>query len=323
MKQIIFIVTCVLCAIDGGAFADSVQARPLTIVGRSDATVTTPYFSLGDIAAITSSRIIDDEAVIGLKKIRIDASPAPGKTSALPAMTVIEKLRDAGVDLNNVGYTFPRMIVVRRASRALGLDEIKGAIDSFVRLSKQDVEVKDITLPQDLQVAPGDLTLSAIAARPSTTGQMTYSLEAKINGENPRHFDVNASVNEWRDVPIAKRALGKGELIRTDDLTRARLNISALPRDALLVDEQVVGLEVHSPIGFGEPFRKNSLNIPPLVAKGSRVTMVVKNGILEVTAKGVSLDEGIAGDSIRIQNDSSKKVIVGKIVGEGLVEVLP
>ena len=53
----------------------------------------------------------------------------------------------------------------------------------------------------------------------------------------------------------------------------------------------------------------------------SRVTMTVKMGDLKVQADGLAVESGKVGQSIRVENLDSKKVVVGVVVGPRAVEI--
>jgi hypothetical protein len=69
-----------------------VNKTAVTVLGRQSAVVSTSSIRLSDIAEVSSASINDDEAIVALKKITIDSSPAPGKRSTLAASHVLDKL---------------------------------------------------------------------------------------------------------------------------------------------------------------------------------------------------------------------------------------
>ncbi len=306
------------------AFAELERGdRSIQVVGRKEVVVTTATVSLGDIAQISSPRMIDDEAVIGLKKIPLDKAPAPGDVLTLSAAGILEKMRDSGVDLNGVGYAIPRIIKVSRASRTITLDEVKGAIDEFIKSSGKDVVVKDVSLPEQVHLIPGITKIKAIAFPSAVPGKMTFGLAAHVPGATDVRFNVDATVDEWREVPVARRPLSRGEVVGSEDVMMARLNMAAVPKDAALSDDKVVGLAINASLGSGEFFRRDKLLTPMVIEAGARVTMMYRSKNFEATAKGTALEGGSVGQEIKVRNETSKKIIAGKVVEAGLIEVIP
>ena len=58
-----------------------------------------------------------------------------------------------------------------------------------------------------------------------------------------------------------------------------------------------------------------------MVEMGAMVTLVYRSGGIEATASGVAIESGAQGDEIRVRNDSSRKIILGKVLEPGMVGV--
>lgn len=318
----LFCAALVLIAIE----AQAESARPtrnLKVVGRSSVTVTTPTVRLGDLAEVSSTSLSDDDAVIGLQKIFIENSPAPGRDVTISASSIIEKLTAEGVDLGKVSYVFPRVLTVKRAARLVTKDEVRIAIETALHLAGMDAALKDVRYKEDRFVSPGASSIEAIPLTSSIPGIRPFSVKVAVDGGEQQVFDVNAAVDEWGMLPVARRGVPRGDLIQADDVAMARVNLGAIPVDALHDDGDVVGLSATKDILTGEVFRKDKLAIPPLVVAGAKVTMMYKSGIFEASASGIALESGIRGQEIKIRNDSSKKIIAGVVLEPGLVGVKP
>jgi flagella basal body P-ring formation protein FlgA len=142
-------------------------------------------------------------------------------------------------------------------------------------------------------------------------------------GQKVAAFDVQASLEEWREMPVAKRPLPKGSVVGPDDFMMARMNMNALPRDVAKNESGVVGLKLSQEIAPGEVFRRQHLMIPPLVEAGQRVSLMYRSKLLEASAVGIALQQGAQGDVITVKNENSKKVVSGVVTEAGVVEVRP
>jgi len=132
---------------------------------------------------------------------------------------------------------------------------------------------------------------------------------------------LKATMDEWKLVPVATRPLAKGAVIAASDVELTRVSSTLAGRDLVENIGDVVGRAVSRNLGQGEVFRMGALSIPPVVTAGSRVTLKFRQGGLEATATGTAMDSGQVGQEIRVRNDSSKKVVPGKVVEPGLVSV--
>jgi hypothetical protein len=111
--------------------------RRISIRGREAVVITGADIKLGDIAEITSDTLRDDESVIGLKKISIDKSPVAGEKVTISASRVLERIRAEGVNLDQVGYVFPRIIQVQRAGRQLIETEVRHVLEQHQQRGRQ------------------------------------------------------------------------------------------------------------------------------------------------------------------------------------------
>ena len=302
---------------------DEAVSNQIKIVGRAEVTVTGDTVRLEDIADVSSPNIADDESIIALKKLDIAPSPAPGQGIVVQAMSVLDRLHAAQVDLQHIGYTFPRTMTITRAGRVVSAEEVRAAIDGALLKAKREATIKQVIYNDPQQVLPGVATIEAQELFSTVGGQLPFMITVKVPGAADTRFRVSAVVDEYREVPVATRPLLRGSVVGPDDVVMARLSTSYIPKDASLQIGSIVGQALSSNIAFGEVFSRGKLEIPPLITAGSKVTMVVKTALLEATASGIAIESGAEGEDIKVRNEASKKIVIGKVVEAGLVNVTP
>ena len=85
---------------------------------------------------------------------------------------------------------------------------------------------------------------------------------------------------------------------------------------------QAVGRTSRRPLPQGKPVPLEFLSEPPAAEKGRTVLIVVRRGGLVATAKGVLLDDGIAGAVVRVRRADDKKVVLrARVLDSETVEV--
>ena len=310
------LLSCYLPSLNAQAFQ-----RTVRVEGRQTAVVSTSMVRLSDIAEVSSALITDDETVIALKKIEITKSPTPGEETTLPAAKILERLREEKVNLDEITYVLPRIITIKRASRALTAEELQAAIVEFFADSGRDVVVKSVDYQGDKQVLPGTTEIELKPFNTIKPQEIGFTVYAKSGEEVTQRFNTKALIDEWLEIPVAKRSLGRGSQIGPDDFTMARLNLGSLPSDVAREYDEVVGLSASSEIAPGEIFRKNKLTIPPVIEQGSKVTLLYKKGALEARATGTALENGGNGEEIKVRNENSRRIVSGKVLEAGLVGV--
>lgn len=308
--------------ISGSVMAEAPKASSATIrvQGRADAIVTDKTIRLGDVAQIDSPNVQDDEAIIHLKKISLGDSPKVGESVTLEGTSVLERLREEGVRLDSIRYSLPRQIAVTRAFREVKMDELERALHAFLSKGEKNVEVKQIVMDRPIRVPTDSLGLEVVALQTTNPGHMGIDYKS-IAGSDEVRFQLRALADEWRLMPVASRPLAKGAMVSGEDVKLVKVNGTSVGRDTMENLGDIVGRSLTKDIGQGEMFKAAAVVIPPVISAGSRVTVVFRHNRLEVTATGTALDNGGLGEEIRVRNESSKKVVTGKVLERGLVLV--
>jgi flagella basal body P-ring formation protein FlgA len=74
-------------------------------------------------------------------------------------------------------------------------------------------------------------------------------------------------------------------------------------------------------VRHGYPFDRLAVELPPIIRRGELVTIFVRKGPLLVTAKGMARHDAIQGAMVKVLNRNSKKEILCRADGPGLVQV--
>ncbi len=126
----------------------------------------------------------------------------------------------------------------------------------------------------------------------------------------------------YRYIPVAARAVQRGEQLNASHLADNLVNISSIRQGYALTDEDIVGKEAKRNIGQGEPFKSNSLDAPTAIKRGESVTLQAQAGSIKVLSSGVALADGRVGQKIRVRNSSSERIVTGIVLNQGLVQTL-
>lgn len=83
----------------------------------------------------------------------------------------------------------------------------------------------------------------------------------------------------------------------------------------------IVGLEAQITIYAGRPIRLGDVGPAALIDRNELVTLRFRTGALVIETEGRALDRGAQGVGVRVMNNSSRNVVVGRVIAPGLVEV--
>ena len=310
-----------LCATASVCVAESTDVRPRLIVAPF-ATVKGGEIHVGDIAKIVSPSPAFEKLVSDLKAVSLGDSPPPRGKRGIPGAKVLSTIEAAGIPSDALGYSIPQMVTVEREGRVLATDEVLDEVRGL--LSKEanfDLQVREISW-EHAQILPSGAARFAVErlGEPSA-GKLPIRVTVFVDDVPASRFVATAVVDDWREVPVLNRTLERGMLIAPEDVEVVRLNLFKQPADVSSDVEEVVGKRVKSRINAGETVRKSGVDIPPLIPQGKRVTMLYRGGGISATASGVAVDAGLKGGTIRVRNESSKRVVRAKILTEEEVEV--
>ncbi|MEX2649294.1 MAG: flagellar basal body P-ring formation chaperone FlgA [Alphaproteobacteria bacterium] len=122
-------------------------------------------------------------------------------------------------------------------------------------------------------------------------------------------------------VPVLAEALGLGEVIDAEDVVWVELPFGKVPRNAILDASGLIGMTPKRLIRPGQPVRDGDVVPPVIVKRNGVVVMVFERAGLLLTAKGKALENGAAGEVIRVENLWSGIVVQALVLPDGVVEV--
>ncbi len=132
---------------------------------------------------------------------------------------------------------------------------------------------------------------------------------------------VQSEVVRFGYVMVAKRALHRGEIISQEDIEPRRASLGLIRGGYITKTENILDWEARKNIAIGKIVSPNAIRRPLLVKRGDVVVIIVKSKTLEVKMSGIAKSSGAKGETIRVINRSSKKVVEGVVIKAGVVQV--
>jgi len=293
------------------AFVSTALAAPVL---RSRPVVDGETITLADILTETG----DAGAVV------VAAAPRPGRR----AMISISRLR-AIARANGVPWK-PRVgtgrITVRRASVAVTEVEVADRIAQTLANdepgSRYRVELGTRSLRVDLPIdSPTTIDILTLdldrrrgrfRARIAIAAGTPYAIQATVVGR------ATAMV----DIPVLRHRLARDAVIGADDIEWIDYRRDRLPSAVITAAEDLVGRGQRRGLRPGRPIRASDLRAPLLVDKGSQVLMTYRTSFMVLSVVGRALDEGGAGETVRVLNLTSNRVVEATVAGSSRVTVL-
>ena len=216
--------------------------------------------------------------------------------------------------------------VIERASIVIETQRIEdAAIDALRRRGVDgrlslvlDNPVMRIHLPTE---AESSLLVVGLKHNPKS-GRFTAHLIAPAEGTPLARFTISGRAVELIEVPVLRRRMVPGEVIRESDISWRDVRKDRIARNVVLDPANMVGKSPRRPVRADDPVLSNELRQPILVAKNSLVTIRLQTARMVLTARGRAMEPGARSDVIRVMNIKSNQIISASVAGPGTVEVI-
>lgn len=121
---------------------------------------------------------------------------------------------------------------------------------------------------------------------------------------------------------VVREAVAAGQPLQAGMLALAGQDLAAVP-DLLLAVADAEGRTARRSLRPGQPLRRSLLQAPVAVRRGQPVRIVGTGSGFQVAVAGTALEDGAAGDTVRIRNASTGRATTATVLGPGLVGLQP
>jgi flagella basal body P-ring formation protein FlgA len=211
------------------------------------------------------------------------------------------------------------------AERTITQNDVRHSIDQYLETAESRLQHVDYTFQPFAEIdaftlPEGRLQVDVLPAVKGIAGSRHFTVIYRVDGRTVKSVTVRGKLLVQSDVVVAQRALKRGTLVGAGDVSLERLDVSRI-REPIFSLDQAVGKLVVRNVRVGQAVEQKNIEMPPVVAKGGFVKIVARRGTMLLTAVGIALEDGKMGDVIRVQNNSSKKIVMAQVVGPDQVEV--
>lgn len=140
------------------------------------------------------------------------------------------------------------------------------------------------------------------------------------SGTSPWTIYIPAKAKAMNDVVVLRRLVTRDTPISGDDIGLESREIEATG-EYIQDPTQVVGKLAKRPLAANTVLTPSMLSAPRLVRRGQEVVLVATMPGMDVRVQGIALDEGGAGDRIKVRNVSSNRVVEATVIQAGIAQV--
>lgn len=295
------------------------RLQPEAVVGAAEV-------RLGDVAALEG----DPALVARLREVRLGPAPAPGLGHYLTTDHVALRLRQHRIDPAAVRLAGAERVKVTRAVQTLSGEALVEAAVAAARERLDEVEgrgpyaFEPVARPPDLRVGTGAVELVARVQDPSPPYHfVAVSVAVMVDGDETQVVPVALRVARMVPVVVAAQPLAPRTPLALADFRLETRPSTSVPAGALSAIDRVADLELLRPLRPGEVVTERDLRPRMVVKRGDAVTLVLEGQGFRITTTGQAVEDAKRGDLVRVLNPSSKREVVGRVEGAGLVRVRP
>ena len=223
--------------------------------------------------------------------------------------------------MNFAPRVFANQIIPGGQLAAMANSEIETLLASRGESRRHEITLQhplaDFSVPNGII----DIKISIPSAMVNYTGVTPVKARISVGGKMYRDVNFVVLVRVFDFVFVANHDLRIETPVTESDFRMEEVAIDGRTEYTKDIQE-IVGLVPHRFIRAGTPITANYFQQPVAVASGQPVKIIVRYNGIEASAKGIALTRGRIGETIKVKNDSSQKIVSAKVIDAGTVEVV-
>lgn len=149
------------------------------------------------------------------------------------------------------------------------------------------------------------------------------NLTVKVSCEAPVRWSLRVPVKLqiFQSVVVASMPIQRDQVLTGKELHLNKQDINQLSEGYFQTEEELIGLSCVKSIQPGAVIKRHMVKQPLMVRRGETVKIVISSPGFNLEASGVAQADGACGDTIRVKNTRSNKMLDAKIKSSGVVSI--
>ena len=153
-------------------------------------------------------------------------------------------------------------------------------------------------------------------------GRVAMEIAVRVNNIPVRTVRVCGRVEAYRNIICAARDIRRGDIIRASSIAISRMPVSKIRNQVFDRPENLMGMAVKHSVSAGQIITGNMVTPPVLIKRGAKVIILAHAPCITVRVPGRAVEQGAAGDFIRVRNLQSRKEILARVRDSRTVTVM-
>jgi flagella basal body P-ring formation protein FlgA len=358
IRSIRYALVGAVCTTGGMALPAIGQDRPLKepaarIELRPQVTVEQTIVTLGAVADISSR---DPQLRQRLMDLPLGRSPPAGEPVTLGRETLMRWIRARiGIDATQIAWSGAAAANVLPVTRTVAGERIAHVAQDQLQMALAQNSLRgEINLlqgPQDITVPDGKVELKARShAVLETTGtaltagsllarRQSVWVDIWVDGNFIRTVPVGFNVSAYAPAYVALQDLAAGIVFDPEHVDQEQLAVKEVEWSGRLAEpikpipdnpfgspaspprKRHAALKLRRPVAAGHAVTKTDVVAAPLVAQGDYATLRSVNGPIELESRVEVLQDGNAGQAVRVKMPKASSPVLARVTGPGQVEI--
>jgi flagella basal body P-ring formation protein FlgA len=299
------------------------QLRPEAKVDSSGIFLNQLVVPIESSNVAASSSAVATSSVI-LPQIRLAPAPSLGQTASLSRSEIAELAQKQVPGLITSNWSGAMEIRVTRRVRQFSDTEITELLTATLQRDyvkdRGELEL-NLSNPWTPVAVPDEPLRLKVEQLPATGVGANFIVRCELLNGKQRvgQWQLQVEAKIWREVPVARSPLVRGQSLRDADVGLERRDVLA-QRDTISNFSKVDdSLEIAENISAGMPVLNRSVRMRPVIRRGKLVEGIFQEGALSISLKVETLEDGLLGQTVRVRNPKTKRELYGKVQNEQTV----
>lgn len=305
------ILLCTIVGADTGSYSNM-------LVLKSRAEVSDDIVRMKDIA------LMDAPTRARIGSLVIAVSPDLGNTTRIQKQEIYEKLVGNGVSSPQIKGA--AVVTVKRKGIVIEPTFFKDKIHHYIVTHsrwKDGIQVEIVTSKGIVVPESGIRWKLTPANGQDFFGSILFKVKAISNTTNEEIYSnwIVAKLKIRKSVALSNRRIQKNEMINQGDIRWEEREITAFYKDAILDRREIFGHKAGRIIRPNSVITESLMEKKLMVHRGGVATLIARLNGINATSTVKVLANGSYGDTVRVMNTESKKIISAVVIGKNTLEV--
>lgn len=308
---------CLICCVTISAAAQ----QPITVNIQPKTWVSGQRIYLKDVATINAPAHLSEK----IANVYLTYAPKPGRSKVVKGSWIESRIKTVRF-FEEISLSIPDNVEIFRASQVITEEDYFNYFNDYISEhigSDVRFEISRFQVKGDSPLPVGRLRVN-LQHQTSVDLRGFVSLTASIlvNDNFVQRVGLSGWIDRFEDIICAAKPLERNHVIEQNDVVIKARNVSKVKDSYYTRIEDVLNKRIKRKLVNGEIIFASIIEVPPMIYKGNKVTIIAESSALIVKTTGIAQSDGYPGEQIRVKNTMSNKIIQATVVDESTVKVL-